>query len=393
MRPSLLTAALAGAALALAGCGGAAQTFPSDPHRLVTGDPLSADLMTSLGLPPAATLAGEGSGWAALLGRDGGRIERLAGLPATGTAVDALSASRPDAIVATDAYRTRGFGGRLRALAPTVYVSPTAGWRAALRALARRLGREQRAAAVIAALDDRVAALRPQVAGRTIAVIRIAAPTSFTAANDFVPTSEAYERDLGLRNFHFREHQYPYGCGAAPKPPKPCRTNGLYVGLVAFMGSVDALLVETGWTKTASVARFMSDEQLRKLPAVKERRIVEAGSFGELGPLGVSFLYSAIARALGIRELHATLGAGRRLSVALAAASGRLCWAIRPAAHARFVLDAGARVRLGDRARGCATLPERVIAALTSGTRDAVATLGSATADLRQGPAPVAVDP
>jgi ABC-type Fe3+-hydroxamate transport system substrate-binding protein len=370
-------------ALAAAACGGGSPSFPDEPQRLAAADATSADMTVALGLDPVAAIGGD-AGWRTPLDGTAKRMRRVELRPATARALAVLAAHHPDAIVASPVWQRKGLGDRLEAVAPTLYIEPAspAGsvWKAPLDALAAKLGREERAGVVTAALDSRAAALRPQVEGKTVAVLRITATASFTAAGDFVPVARVLADDLGLRNFRFRPQQYPYDCPAAPEPPRACRTNTLYAGLVGFMGSVDALLLETGWAAPSDVAAFQRDARYRALSAVNAGHVAEAGSFTELGPLGVAALYSAVARAFGLDEGHAALG-GRALSTTLDPSTSRLCWA-SPAAVV-LVTTAG-RVTLSAR-KGCVVVPGAVASALAHGR--VVAQAGAAKAALADGPA------
>src|SRR5262249_30042423 len=147
----------------------------------------------------------------------------------------------------------------------------------------------------------RAAAIRAQVGGKTVALLRIVAPQSFVTVNDAAPVAAAFIHDLGLHNSHLRPQQYPYGCTASPSPPKPCTTNTLFAPIVTMLTPADALLVEG---PTTEIAAFERTPFFRGLPSVRAGHIATATSYEELGPLGLGFLYSALERAFGLVELH-----------------------------------------------------------------------------------------
>jgi len=174
-------AALAAAALAaaVAGCGGdeagadggqtapATRTVthhmgvtevPADPRRVVVLDTGELDSAIALGVAPVGaveSLPGEG-----LLDYLDDRVE---GVEIVGTIeepnLEAIAALRPDLILSS-ALRHEAIYDRLSAIAPTVFTE-TVGvvWKDNLMVHAQALGREERARELLAAYEERAAAL------------------------------------------------------------------------------------------------------------------------------------------------------------------------------------------------------------------------------------------
>jgi ABC-type Fe3+-hydroxamate transport system substrate-binding protein len=330
---------LTAVAITLAGCGGGAG-FPSHPTRLVTDGEFGTDAMVALGFHPVAAVGLPAGGWPpALAPYMSGVGDLLGSQPGDADNLVALSAANPDVIIAPVSLKQDGLGEQLARTAPTFYYQsasqvslgpgevPTSTWQANLNALADALGLSARAKLVTATLDLRAAAIRAQVAGKTVALMRIVSPTTFSTVNDDKAVAAVYEHDLGLRNVHLKPQQYPYGCAPAPDPPKACATNGLYVGIASTMTGADALLLEGGSGGRATVGAFEHNAYVRNLRAFEAGHVAWTSSYEELGPIGVGFEYSAIAHAFGLDEYHAALPGDGDLDLTLDPATRRLCWA------------------------------------------------------------------
>ena len=209
--------------------------------------------------------------------------------------------------------------------------------------------------AVIAGLALRATAIRKQVRGKRIGLLRIVAPQSFSTVDDYDPAAAVFEQDLGLRNARLRPQQYGNRCAARPSPPRACSTNELFAGVLTVVPPVGALLLETGSVSGPAAVTFESDPYYRALAAVRARHVASAPSYEDVGPLGVAYLYSAVDRAFGLAELHGTV-AGRRVELTFDPRSRRLCWAGLPAAGALLSTSGAAPVSLPSPA-GCAALP------------------------------------
>jgi substrate-binding family protein len=336
-------AALLAASL-LTGCGGSANPFPSEPQRLVTDDEFATDAALALGLHPSGAVGLGTRGWSPALAPLLAKADDLGGRTGGSANLDAIAGAKPDAILGPVALEREGWGGELTKIAPTAYYLPGKTWQASLRAVATALGRTGEASALIAALRLRADAIRGQLAGRTVALVKLAPPQSYSAANDDMPAAAVFERDLGIRNLHLRPQQYPSGCAPAPAPPRPCMTNNLYDGSAArFLSGSDALLLESAPRAAESFSR--------ELPRAGARRVASAASFEDVGPLGVSYLYSALERAFGIDELHA----GRGAVLTLVPGTRKLCWSTSTAS--RLSLQAaGAQPLILQSRTGCETV-------------------------------------
>jgi hypothetical protein len=364
-------------ALALAGCGGqGATSFPASPARLVTDDELSTDVALSLGLRPVGALGLTATAWPPALGPYLSKAENLG--PRTGGSanLDAIAGANPDAILGPATLKKEGWGSQLSATAPAVYYAPAgagSSWQAAVRAVAAPVGLAARANAVIAGLELRAAALRPQVRGKTIALLRIVASQTFSTVDDYDPAVKVLVRDLGLRNAHLRPPMYGNHCAPLPTPPRACSTNDLFAGVLTVVPAVNAVLLETGSVNKAAAEAFAANSYFRELAAARSGYIASAPTYEDTGPLGVAYLYSAVEKAFGLVELHGTV-AGRAVELTLDSAAHRLCWAGLPPGGAAFSATGIAHLKLPT-AVGCAR-----VAALAS---PASARLGGAT--LEQG--------
>jgi ABC-type Fe3+-hydroxamate transport system substrate-binding protein len=326
--PSALISALA-VVVALAGCGHVAPRFPANPTRLVTDDELSTDVMLSLGFKPVGAVGMTATAWPPALAPYLRGAENLGGRAGGSANLDAIAGARPDAILGPISLVRQGWGSQLSATAPTAYYAPGgpgSSWTAAVRAVAAPLGLTTRANRVIAALELRAAAIRAQVKGKTVALLRIAAPQSFTTVDDFDPAMSVLEQDLGLRNAELRPHQYGNRCAPRPSPPRACRTNELFVAVATMIPHLDALLLETGTVSPAAAAAFQHEAYYRQLAAVRAGRVAPAATYEEVGPLGVAYLYSAVERAFGLVELHGVVR-GKTVEATYDHAAHRLCWA------------------------------------------------------------------
>ncbi|HEX4518352.1 MAG TPA: ABC transporter substrate-binding protein [Gaiellaceae bacterium] len=353
------TSALLLVVLALSGCGHSAAGFPASPVRLVTDDELSTDVMVSLGFRPVGAVGLTASSWAPALAPYLSSAENLGARTGGSANLDAIAGARPDAIVAPMSLKRAGWGAQLSAEAPTLYYpsrGPRSSWQAVLRALAGPLGLTGRANAVIAGLALRAAAIRAQVEGKTVALLQIVAPQSFSTVDDYDPAAVVFEQDLALRNVHLRPQQYGNGCAARPSPPRACSTNELFAGVLTVVPPVDAALLETGSVGSPAVAAFEATSYYRGLGAVRAGHVAAAPTYEDVGPLGVAYLYSAVERAFGLDELHGTV-AGRKVDLTFDPSSRRLCWAGLPVRGAVF--SAGAVRESLPSAVGCAAVPSR----------------------------------
>ncbi len=344
------------AVLALAGCGHGAARFPASPARLVTDDELSTDVMLSLGFRPVGAIGLSSTAWPPALAPYLARAENLGSRTGGSANLDAISGARPDAILGPVSLEHEGWGSQLSATAPTFYYAPGApgsGWQAAVRAVAAPLHLGGQADAVIAALELRAAAIREQVHGKTVALLRIVAPQSFSTVDDYDPAVTAFEQSLGLRNAQLRPQQYGNRCAARPSPPRACSTNELFAGVLTVMPHLDAVLVETSSASGPAAASFESSPYFRALAAVRAGHLASASSYEDVGPLGVAYLYSALERAFDLTELHGTVE-GHGVELTFAPASRRLCWAGLPAGGAELTAARGVHELL-PQAEGCSS--------------------------------------
>jgi ABC-type Fe3+-hydroxamate transport system substrate-binding protein len=332
----------------LAACGGhGTPRFPATPTRLVADDQLSADAALALGLHPVAAVGLSDTEWAPPLARYLTHAENLGSRTGGSANLDAVSGASPDAILGPVSLEQQGWAGQLRHLAPTALYTPTpagAPWTVGFLAIADALGRQARGRSVVAGLRLRADAIRPQLEGKKVALLRIHHAQSFSTANDYDPAVGVYEHDLGLMNAHLRPQQYGNRCAPAPVPPRACSTNQLFVAIASRLTDVDGVLLEAEPAGAEASKRFIASEYFRGLPAVRAGRVAIATSYEEVGPLGVAFLYDSIERLFGLEELHATLPDGV-VELTYQRSSGKVCWAgstSRPlsltALHARIAL-------------------------------------------------------
>jgi len=193
-RPLIALAALV--ALLLVGCGstntpsastaartttdarGTTVTVPARAQRVVALSEPTLDAALALGVRPIATTNGRGQA-----GVPEYLADRAQGIESVGLLgqpnLERIAALRPDLILIDGtATADDGLVAKLRAIAPTVYVSRNAAdWRTAFMTEARLLGREGEGRARLAAFDRRVAEIRDRLdadgnAGASVSVIR-----------------------------------------------------------------------------------------------------------------------------------------------------------------------------------------------------------------------------
>jgi ABC-type Fe3+-hydroxamate transport system substrate-binding protein len=336
-----------------AGCGGHAhQSFPASPNRLVADDQLSADASIALGYRPVAAVGLNDTQWAPALASFLAASENLGSRSGGSANLDAVTGAHPDAIVGPASLEREGWADELRRLAPTVLYSPPrpgATWEDAFLMIADALGRGPRGRSVVSALQLRASAIRPQIAGRTIALLRVHDAQSFSTVDDYDPAAMVYEHDLGLRNAHLKPQQYGNDCSAAPAPPRACSTPQLFVAITSRIDA-DGVLLETEPAGSAASARFAGAPYFRAMPAVRAGRVARASTFEDVGPLGVGFLYTAVERLFGLNELHANVR-GETIALTFDRMKAQLCWARTSATP--LVLESGGTIAQLSGRTGC----------------------------------------
>lgn len=245
--------------------------IPHSPARIVVLDPtFSLGMALELDLPLAgAPLTGMSD--TALQAEAKGR-----GVVDLGNflepSIERLAALRPDLIIgsamAAEAYPL------LSQLAPTVLISAE-DWKAYLSLIARAGGREEKAAALLAIYDARVAALRPRIPQTPVSIVRIT-PWDFQV---YLDGPRAYGpfavlRDLGVKRTAYETTQ---GDEALKRPD--------WEGLAALNGDV-LLYIVGGANNSATSGRHeevLQNPLWQMLPAVKAGRVhrVDAGTWME----------------------------------------------------------------------------------------------------------------
>jgi iron complex transport system substrate-binding protein len=178
--------------------------LPTAPQRVVTMYATDTDVALVLGLPLVgayATAAGAFPPYQA---------DRLTGVPPVATWPDpdyeAIAALAPDLVLHGDGYNTPEHGPALAAIAPVLALpeelAAPSRWRPRLAEVAALLGREDAAAAFVAAHDERAAALRERVQGRwggaTVAYIGPIEPGVLYVAQADMQTHLTLSEDLGM---------------------------------------------------------------------------------------------------------------------------------------------------------------------------------------------------
>ncbi|MCX6467598.1 MAG: ABC transporter substrate-binding protein [Pseudonocardiales bacterium] len=178
--------------------------LPLSPQRVVTMYATDTDVALVLGLPLAGAYAGAPGTFAPY------HAERLGGVTPVTTYPDpdyeAIAALAPDLVLHVDGYYTPEHGPTLTGIAPVLALpeelAGAAEWRPRLAEVAALLGREDAAAAFVAAYEERAAALRERVqarwGGASIAYVGPIEPGVFYVAQANMQTHQTLSEDLGM---------------------------------------------------------------------------------------------------------------------------------------------------------------------------------------------------
>lgn len=182
--------------------------IPADPQRIVVIDPtFSLGMALELGLPVVA---------APLTGMSDAALQaeaRAKGVADTGSflepSLEAIVSAGPDLILGSE--MAESYLPMLSQIAPVVLVrSPD--WRSYYAAVARVAGREDQLAGLMAPLDARIAALRPQVPDTTVSILRIT-PWDFQVYLDGPDAWAPFAllHDLGVKRSAYETGSDPSG--------------------------------------------------------------------------------------------------------------------------------------------------------------------------------------
>lgn len=269
------------------------------------------------------------------------------GVAGTDFNVEALANCAPTGIVAPS-YDDLGAGSYYataataeKGIAPTIFFKEPnppvndAGqvqstWKDWLHSFADQLGRRQQANEVIAILDLRAGAIRGQVAGKTVGLIDLDSASTFDSADNYLPLATIYVEDLHIKNFLLPASDWSSGC--LRLPPEACYSNALSTEELPLFNHVNAILLQSYPQTSSATQTFEENPLFTAIPAVAQGHVAEVTSFTDVGPIGVAFEYSAIEKAFGLKDYHATVsgGTGATASFTLSPSNHRVCWAIDP---------------------------------------------------------------
>ncbi|GAA0811235.1 ABC transporter substrate-binding protein [Spirilliplanes yamanashiensis] len=176
-------------------------SVPAAPARVVTLSEPTLDGALALGVTVVGTTSGRGQGAVSAYLAD-----RAAGIPivasVAGPNLEQILTLQPDLIV-TDGTVTADDSvlGKLAAIAPTVYVSPTgADWKAAFTTLGEVLGKQAEAQQVLAGYQSRVDETKAELGDRaddTVSIVRWGLGQPSLLLRELPPSKVL--ADLGLR--------------------------------------------------------------------------------------------------------------------------------------------------------------------------------------------------
>lgn len=150
--------------------------LPDRPRRVIALSEPTLDGALALGVRPIATTSGRGQ-----TGVSQYLVKRAAGIPSVGILgqpnIERIAELGPDLILVDGtSIQDDAILGKLKRIAPTVFVSRTAqDWRTAFAAEAQALGLAARGRSLLAAFDRRAEAIRRRLgasAGATVSVVR-----------------------------------------------------------------------------------------------------------------------------------------------------------------------------------------------------------------------------
>lgn len=358
-RLTAVSALLVSVGLAAGACSSDSSTSSAPAPTTVKSSPLAAsgiatlddylpDIVTSLGLRPLASVSSTATGWLPTFGPYSAGVKNLGEDGSATASLETLAAARPKTIIAPDAYR-QTIGKSLSAIAPTIYYNSTSipattgsgqivsDWKLWLYQVASQIGRGAQANEVVANLANQAAAIKGQTGGKTLAYVRLGSASTWNSGNDYLPVSQVYVQDLGLKNFQLPSSDFDAGCGLKDTPPQGCQSSKLSMEVLPTLSSAAAILVQENAFGASDVDTFKSNPLFAGLPAVKDGHLAEGAFFTRLGPLGVAYEYTAVAKALGLKQFHARVSGDTpaKVSLTLDPSGNRLCWAVEPAASSK----------------------------------------------------------
>ena len=130
----------------------------------------------------------------------------------------------------------------------------------------------------------RAAAIRGQVAGKTLVTVSLESGSTFQTVNDYLPLATIYVQDLGLKNLTLPASDWTNGC-LSTTTPDPCYSNNLSLEKLPVLGPADAILVQSLVTSSNDVKAFNANPLWRALPQVKSGHLAQAAFFTETGPV------------------------------------------------------------------------------------------------------------
>jgi ABC-type Fe3+-hydroxamate transport system substrate-binding protein len=413
----------------------AASPSPTPAERIATDSDIALDALISVGLTPACATADSGNGFLDLFKPYLGGLTNLGqNVQGSDFSVEALANCHPTLIVAPSydkASKSNTYYNTAQkaeqGVARTVFFDQpnppqdsagniTSTWKNWLHAVADPVGRSRQANQVIANLDLRAAAIRAQIAGKTLVTVSLESASTFQTTNLYLPITTIYAQDLGLKNLTMPPSDWAKGC-LSPTTPEPCYSNTLSLEKLPLLNSANAILVQSLVTSSNDVRVFNTNPLWRALPQVKSGHVAEAAFFTEIGPIGVGTEYSAIEHAFKLTEFSAALTGttAGRASLTLDPATRRVCFALDPAAgtgnpggpvtlsagSAKLTLASSASYSAPDtsyqtspptsQATGCAVASPAVAKALSTAPTSVTLTYGGGAGTLTAGAASIVV--
>jgi iron complex transport system substrate-binding protein len=268
---------------------------PADPRRIVAVEPVLLEALYVLGARPVATTRPN------FVSTEHLPPEVFAGVEQIGTLeeldYEAVAAQRPD-LVLTTAFEgeeyPEGSYARLSAIAPTVatnFVEAEADPRADVAFLGRVLGREERARARVAALEQRFVEIKRRLAPvaprTTLSYVRLQG-----AGSVYPPVKSAGARLLGELGF-----DRPPGQAFDPDAGDCCPAVSLE-RLAEIDGDVLFLGLDSSDESAAVLARLRSSALFNRLRAVRAGRVhtVSSGAWAGDAYLGAQRMFDDLER-------------------------------------------------------------------------------------------------
>ncbi|MEJ1960995.1 MAG: ABC transporter substrate-binding protein [Gammaproteobacteria bacterium] len=338
-------------------CVMAADSAPKRPERIAVTVYYLLGSLLAIGYAPACAVTfpgfdGPGTDPAE---RELAKRYKIAALPGAPEEVsEQLAACHPDLIVEGTFKQSQATGRRLASLAPVAWVNtdwerrPTdpskvwTRWKEIFwnTALVLDGAAPGRAAAVVADLDRRAAALRGHVKGRIFASIDLGSPAAWVVYGPYVNGNGTMPMavDLEMKSvvvpksigYRFSAEQ---DCidGAFDREHRPiiCASVDLSPELFGILEPADIILNSYGFQPAEFLKDMIRNPLFQSLPAVRAGRFVQTGSW-TWSPYGAATVYASVARAFGIDEYFAVPESwdGTRASLAVDQTKGRVCWAV-----------------------------------------------------------------